>query len=57
MHTSWLPGKPAADKSARDYDKVQTCYSHSGNNDICIQGDKLQEVWRQITVITSEVLL
>ena len=31
-HTSWLPEKPAAARSARGRDKVQTYYSHQGNN-------------------------
>ena len=29
-HTSWLPEKPAAARSARGHDKVQTCYSIKG---------------------------
>ena len=28
MHTSWFLEKPAAARSARGRDKVQTCYSH-----------------------------
>ena len=43
MHTSWLPEKHAAARSARGRDKVQTYYSYFGNKDIRIQGDKLQE--------------
>ena len=42
-HSSWLPKKPAAARSARGRDKVQTCYSHQGNNDTCILGEKFQE--------------
>ena len=42
-HTSWLPEKPAAARSARGRDKVQTCYSHQGNNDTRILGEKFQE--------------
>ena len=42
-HTSWLPEKPVAAKSARGRDKVQTCYSHQGNNDTRILGEKFQE--------------
>ena len=43
MHTSWLPEKPAAARLARGRDKVQTCYSHQGNNDTRILGEKFQE--------------
>ena len=43
MHTSWLFEKPAAARSARGYDKVQTCYSHQGNNDTRILGEKFQQ--------------
>src|SRR6185312_7351269 len=42
-HTSWLPRKPAAARSARGRDKVQTCYSHQGNNDTRILGEKFQQ--------------
>ena len=43
MCTSWLPGKPAAARSARGHDKVQTCYSHQGNNHTCTLEEKFQE--------------
>ena len=43
MHTSWLPEKSAAARSARSHDKVQTCYFHQGNNDTRILGEKFQE--------------
>ena len=39
-HTSWLPGTLAVARSARACDKVQTCYSHQGNNDTRILGEK-----------------
>ena len=42
-HTSWLLKKHAAARSARGHVNVQTYYSHFGNKDIRIQGDKLQE--------------
>jgi hypothetical protein len=42
-HTSWLPEKPAAARSARGHDKVQTCYSHQGNIDTCTLGGMFQE--------------
>ena len=55
-HTSWLPEKPAAARSARGHDKVQTCYSHQGNNDTRILGEKFQEYGGRLQ-ITSQVLL
>ena len=48
---------PAAARSAQGHDKVQTCYSHQGNNDTRIFGEKDFKVWRQITVIASQDLL
>ena len=43
MHTSWLLEKPAAARLAQGRDKVQICYSHQGNNDTRILGEKFQE--------------
>ena len=37
---SATPEKPATARSARGPDKVQTCYSHEGNNDTRILGEK-----------------
>ena len=34
---------PAAARSARGRDKEQTCYSHLGDNDTRILGEKFQE--------------
>jgi len=42
-HTSWLPEKSTIARSAWGRDKVQTCYSHQGNNDTRILGEKFQE--------------
>src|SRR6185437_10992444 len=39
-HTFWLFERPAAVRSARGHEKVQTCYSHQGNNDTHILGEK-----------------
>ena len=44
MHTSWLPKKPAATRSAQGRDKVQTCYSHQGNNDTFILGENFKSL-------------
>ena len=44
MHTSWLPEKPAATRSAQGRDKVQTCYSHQGNNDTFILGENIKSL-------------
>ena len=41
---SWsFKSTSAAAWSARSLDKVQTCYSHQGNNDTHILGEKFQE--------------
>ena len=46
-HNDWISwsflSTPTAARSARGHDKVQTCYSHQGNNDTRILGEKFQE--------------
>ena len=51
MHTSWLPEKHATARSARGRDKVQTCYSHQGNNDTRIS------TWRIFMEEKSSIIL